>query len=125
MSLRQKIKWWWERVNGRLPECDCWDYKDTLIENIKQGMEYLLRENGGLKFWDNKEHKKRVERLQFVLDFCKEYEELNKNGFYISDEPYVDVAPVKQVTKEEWKAFEKRKNKAFKILGEDLFSLWD
>lgn len=125
MSLRQKIKWWWERVNGRLPECDCWEYKDTLIENIRQGLEYLLREDGSLAFWDTKQHNEKIKRLQFVLDFCKDYQELEKTGFYISDETYEDVAPIKQLTKKEWQEWTKRKNKAFKILGEELYGLWD
>ena len=33
------IKWWFQRANGKLPECDCWEYKDTLVLNIRQGLE--------------------------------------------------------------------------------------
>ena len=125
MSLKQKIKWWWERVNGRLPECDCWEYKDTLIDNIRQGLEYLLRPDSDLMYFSSEVHDEKIKRLQFVLDFCKDYQELEKTGFYVSDETYEDVAPIRQLTKKEWQDWEKRKNKAFKILGEELYGLWD
>lgn len=36
------IKWWFQRVNGKLPACDAWDLHNTLAHVLIEGIDRLL-----------------------------------------------------------------------------------
>ena len=125
----RNIKWWIQRANGKMPECDGWNYHDTLILNIHQGLTYLLREDGYVDFHHDKEHQKMYKELSEALEWTQEYIDKIYNHFYIiSDEKEKKESSNEDIiifTNKEWKEFEKKKQKTFKILADYLFALWD
>lgn len=124
------IKWWFQRANGRLPDCDCWSYKYTLADNIRQGMDYLLRENGYIDWSGDKQHRKLKKDLEFVRQWAKEFpniascivvhdsDEKKEKELTFGDKYLV-------LTIDELKEYEKRTEKAFKILAKNIHGLWD
>ncbi len=125
----RQIKWWFQRANGKLPVCDCWDYRDTLERSLKQGIEYLLREGGHIDWASDREHRKMKKDLEFILEWLEDYE-----FFYVEHRavPEQLVAgrdidlPTMIVVPQDWvDEFEKRREKAFRLLGKWFWLLWD
>lgn len=126
---RKEHRWNKQRNSGTLPECDLWDYKNTLADNIYQGLSYLTREMGATDWQADREHRKKYKDLleakrtfgeiKFYLEnwviICNTEEEAAKksNGavFYVSQKEYEE--------------FEKRKSRAFRILDKYFWGLWD
>lgn len=106
------IKRWFKRANGGLPDCDCWNFNITLAETIEQGLSYLLY-HGRTAGWGmpNKLPQQERSDLVYIKDtmsnFVDDY--YNRGAMSIIE-------------------FEKAQNnlgKAFKLLGEYIWTLWD
>lgn len=119
------IRFWFQRANGKVPACDCWEFNSSLVNYIIQGLDYLL--DKGATDWEHPTHKKQYEELDFVRNTLREF-------IYLHDETFVIVADkeewnnsdfVTYMTKEEWAKHEKDIEKAFKLLGKWLYGLWD
>lgn len=136
----KRIKWWFQRANGKLPECDIWDYYATLIPQLRQALEYLLREDGARSWESDKESKKERKDLEFALEWLKKAEHCMLERFPVpvsSDKQccpeviqkggvsFWDDGHFFYYTKEWGELFEKDQMKTFKILGKYLWSLWD
>lgn len=124
----QAIKWYRQRANGKLPICDSWDYKRTLVDNICQGLDYLTMERACI-WWPDEKKKRRNDlikakrtfyEIRWYLDnvviICKSQEE--------ADERNRGASLVFYMTEKEYAEFEKRKKEAFAILDEYLYNLW-
>jgi len=124
----RRVKWWFMRANGTLPPCDWWDYKYSLADFIKQGLSGLLHE--GVTDWDSKHHKKEKKDLEFVLDWAIEFP-YYESGIIASNED--DCKNLKNqfgdevlvMTKDDFEEFQKRTEKAFKLLAKNIHTLWD
>lgn len=123
------VKWWFQRANHKVPPCDCWDYKHTLADNIAQGMEFLLHE--GVTDWENPLHKQEKAELEFVLDWAREFPYYD-SAIFARDENEKKELQAKfgsggyiVCTKQEFEAWQKRTEKAFKYLAKNIHGLWD
>lgn len=123
------IKWWLMRGNKKLPPCDWWDYKYELADFIRQGLTGLLYE--GITDWDSPTHKKEKEDLEFVLKWATEFPWYASAVIAMDDEDLEDLKKkfppdsYMVITKEELADFEKRTEKAFKLLARNIWTLWD
>ena len=117
-----KHRWNRQRNNGKLPACDCWDYKYTLADNIKQGVEYLL---------EHKHCDKKMEKdLTFIRDWAKDFP-WYESAVVTSDEDekmecintFGGIVLI--ITVDEAQEFDKRTEKAFKLLAKYIHDLWD
>lgn len=123
------VKWWFQRANYKVPECDCWDYKYTLVENIRQGLEFLLHD--GQTDWENPIHKKTYKELQFVLDWARAFPYYDRAVFATNEKEKKELEKVWAqrdyivCTREDLEAWQKRTDKAFKYLGKNIHGLWD
>ena len=70
----KRIKWWFQRANGKVTPDEWWDFKYSLTDYIKQGLEGLLYE--GSTDWDAPYHKEEKEDLEFILDWAKKFPEM-------------------------------------------------
>ena len=104
------IKWWFQRANGKMPDCDAWEYKMTLAKNIQQGLEYLLRDDAhDLSVRKGTQTRK---DLEFILQWTKDYEAWENDMSLYND-------------MEAYRKLKAETNKAFKLLREHFFGLWD
>ena len=123
----RRIKWWFQRANGKLPPCDWWDYKYTLADFIRQGLEGLLHE--GVTDWENPYHKKEKKDLEFVLQWAKDFPKY-ESGIVALDATDWGIMQMTNpdlfvYTEEEYREFEKRTKKAFGLLAKHYHTLWD
>lgn len=122
-----KIKWWFQRANGKVTPDMWWDYKYTLADFIRQGLEGLLYE--GVTAWDNPYHKKEKEDLEFVLQWAKDFPKYESGIVALDDTDYgimrMANPDIFVYSKEEAKEFDKRTEKAFKLLAKHYKTLWD
>ena len=122
----RNIKAMWQRARGIVPKCDAWNFQDSLAEYIKQGITILLS-NDSMCYRPEKEKKD----LQFIVDFLDEWQKMHCHIYIASDDQeYINrmlsVNPdIVVYTTEQYKEFEKRQAKAFKLLGEHFDGLWD
>lgn len=125
----RSVKWWFMRANGKVPPCDWWDYKYTLAEHIRQALTGLLYE--GMTDWDNPIHKKEKEDLEFVLKWATEFPWYESAVVAMNNK---DLEELKKkfppdsymvITKKQLNEFDKKTEKAFKLLARNLHSLWD
>ena len=123
------IKWWFMRANGKVTPDMWWDYKYSLAYFIEQGLDGLLHK--GVTDWDAPYHKQEKEDLEFVYQWAKDFPKyessivsMNKDDYDITSKIFADSDTL-VLTKEEWDKWEKRQQKAFKLLGKHLHSLWD
>ena len=125
----RRIKWWFWRANRKLPPCDWWDYKYTLADFIRQGLTGLLYE--GVTDWDCDYHKKEKKDLEFVLQWATEFP-WYESAIVATDNE--DLADLKKkfpadsymvITEEQAKEFDKRTEKALKLLAKNIHTLWD
>lgn len=117
------------RANGKLPPCDWWDYKYNLADYIKQGLENLLY-NGNTD-WNCDYHKQEKEDLEFILKWATEFP-WYESAVIARDEENLGELKKKFppdsymiITKEEAEAFDKKTEKAFKLLAKNYHTLWD
>lgn len=123
-----RIKWWFQRANGRVTPPQWWDYKFDLADFIKQGLEGLLY--NGVTDWDNPIHKKEKEDLEYILEWARDFpqyesaivvtdEEEKRRKYIVEEEDFLII------TIDEAREFDKRTEKAFKLLAKNIHSLWD
>lgn len=124
----RRIKWRHWRAKHKLPPEDWWDFKYTLADIIRQGLEGLLYE--GVCDWDSEYHKKEKQDLEFILKWATEfpyYESCiiaqDSEDWAILKKKFGDDVLV--ITKEQWEQWEKRQQKAFRLLGKNIHTLWD
>lgn len=122
----RNIKWWIMRANRKLPPCDWWDFKYTLADVIKQGLEGLL--NSGATDWQN--DKDREKNLRFVLEWAKDFPRYDSAIVAIDDIDWVVLQRTYQgdrliLTKSQLKEWKNRQQQAIEILGKELQGLWD
>ena len=122
------IKWWFQRANGTLPECDLWDFKNTLADTIEQGVDYLLRENGHIAFVG--EDAKMKKDLLEVRRWVKEYRYLflDNHTLIAKDEDEKKELSERYdlvITQDEYNAYVEKQDKAFKYLSRNFLGLWD
>ena len=126
MKKLRYIKWWFQRANHKLPPCDCWDYKYTLVDNIEQGLSFLLHE--GVTDWE--QHSKEKKDLEYVLDWAREFPYYD-TALFAADDNEKNKLQEKfdgdyiVCTKKDFEAWQKRTEKAFKILAKYIHGLWD
>lgn len=123
------VKWWFQRANRKLPPCDWWDYKYTLADFIKQGLKGLLYE--GVTDWDSNYHKKEKQDLEFVLSWATEFPYYESAIVALNDEDFEAMkkrfqdADTMVITEKEYLEFQKKTEKAFKLLAKHYSTLWD
>lgn len=129
MKILRRIKWWFERANGQLPPCDCWDYKYTLANNLEQGLSFLL--DDGNTDWEHSHMTKQKRELQFILDWAKAFPYYD-TAICVKDEK--EKAELEKtweqnerivITSKEADEWQKRTEKAFKYLAKNIHGLWD
>ena len=125
----RRIKWWFQRANGKVTPPDWWDYKYTLADNIKQGIEGLLYE--GNTDWDCDYHKQEKKDLEFILKWAKDFPKYESGIVALNTDDYhlLQIVFAKSevliMTQNEYKEFQKRTKKAFELLGRNFSTLWD
>lgn len=128
MKMFRNLKYRRQRAKGILPACDCWDYKYTLVDNIRQGLTYLLEK--GCTDWDSPYHAKQKRELEFVLDWAKAFPDWDCSVFAKDEETRKEFEKkfgdsFMIVTADEVKEWEKRTKKAFEYLAKNIHGLWD
>ena len=116
------------RANGKVTPDMWWDFKYTLAEIIASGIEGLLYD--GVTDWDNPIHKKEKQDLEFILGWAQDFPLYEAGIMAKDDEDYVLLTKHSDgayfiYTEEEGKKFEKRTEKAFKLLAKNYHTLWD
>lgn len=115
------------RARKKLPPCDWWDYKYELADFIEQGIDGLL--NHGVTDWDSDYHKQEKEDLEFVLQWAKDFPKYESGIVALNDTDYgimrMTNPDIFVYSKEEAKEFDKRTEKAFKLLARNIHTLWD
>ena len=123
----RNIKWRFQRANGKVTPDMWWDYKYSLASFIEQGLEGLLYE--GITDWDAPYHKQEKEDLEFVLQWAKDFPKYESGIIAINDTDYgimrMTNPDIFVYSKEEAKEFDKRTEKAFKLLAKNIHTLWD
>ena len=128
-SLWRNHKYKRMRARKKLPPCDWWDYKYELADFIRQGLTGLLYE--GVTDWDSDYHKKEKEDLEFVLKWAIEFPWYASAVIAMDDEDLEDLKKkfppdsYMVITREELADFEKKTEKAFKLLARNIQTLWD
>ena len=128
-SLWRNHKYKRMRARKKLPPCDWWDYKYELADFIRQGLTGLLYE--GITDWDSPTHRKEKEDLEFVLRWATEFPWYESAVIAMNDEDLEDLKKkfppdsYMVITREELADFEKKTEKAFKLLARNLHTLWD
>ena len=122
--MTNKIKWWIKRANNKLPECDTWDYKYTLVNNLIQGLEAIINSD---KLNHNLEQSN---ELQYILDWAKDFAKYD-TAIIVQDEIEKEsewASRIKQEVKicsqKEWEEWQKRTQKAMQYLGKNIHGLW-
>lgn len=120
------------RNKGVLPPCDWWDFKYTLVDTIKQGLEGLL--NDQITDWDAEPTKGCKEAMEYIIEWTKEFP-LYEHALVVRDDEekeqlseeyiskYGDIVG-KIITKAEYDEFQKRTRKAFELLGKNIHNFW-
>ena len=124
----RKIKWWFQRANGKVTPDEWWDFKYSLAEFIRQGLEGLLHE--GNTDWDNPVHKQEKKDLEYILNWATCFPHM-AGGIIAQDDE--DLAMLQKqfgddvmiISKEGWKEWNKMQEKAFKLLVKHIYQLWD
>lgn len=111
----KNIKWRRQRAVGILPECDLWDFHFTLVNYIRQGVSYMLREDGNIDWEADAEHRKMKNDLIFILEWTDKYDDI----FVRSDNE------TSEEFEKRWKEYTKNQSKAFRLLDKYLMGLWD
>ena len=125
----RKIKWWVQRANGKVTPDMWWDYKYTLADFIKQGLEGLL--NDGIVDWDAPQHKQEKKDLEFILEWAETFPCMESGLVALDQEDYKQLCErfedtdVMIISPNAWKEWEKTQQKAFKLLGKNIHTLWD
>lgn len=130
------IKWWFQRANGKMPNCDWWEFHLSLTNYIEQGLRNLLF-NGNTD-WEYGRHKQVYKDLEFVYTFMLEYKHLQENGIWVykteeeaREREKIDLECFGKdghgvyVSEEWYNNYQKRKEKAFRLLAKHLEDLWD
>ena len=124
------IKWWYQRADGKLPECDMWDYKLTLVDNLCQGLEYLTRDSGVIAWDADAQHKKMYKDLKFALRVFKRLRRYLNTFLILCDTEEEAIEKnrggiVEYISKKDYEQLEKDKRKAFLIISKYFWGLWD
>lgn len=117
-GLYRERQWAKQRAKGILPECDCWNFKDTLVDHIQQGIQYLLREDGWIDYTADTTHKQMKKDLEFILKWTKEYQYMAENDLEV-------IAADRAEGTHRWDDYQKMQTEAFKLLDKWLCGLWD
>lgn len=125
----KRIKWWFQRANSKVTPDMWWDYKYTLADFIKQGLEGLLYE--GVTDWDAPYHKQEKEDLEFILRWAIEFPYMESGLVALNEDDYKRLckefknSDIMVISPETWKEWEKTQQKALKLLGKNIHTLWD
>lgn len=124
------IKWWFQRANGKVPPCDCWEFNSSLAKYMIQGLDYLI--NDGYTDWDATIHKQQYEEMKFARKVLKEFIFLHDERLVVIRKPSEipknrtdEGGYVYYMSEKEWEQHEKDLQKAFKYIGKWLWGLWD
>lgn len=124
----RRIKWWFQRANGKVTPDEWWDFKYSLADYIRQGLEGLLYD--GVTDWDSPTHKKEKEELEEILNWATCFPYMAR-GIIAKDSEDFDKLQkefgdnVMIMTKDTWKEWEKIQERAFKLLAKNYYTLWD
>lgn len=133
----QHIRWWFQRANGKLPECDLWSYKYTLIDNLSQGIDYLLREDTIVDYNSDKRHRQLKKDLEFIqgwlnetrhyfIDHTTEIAYSDEEREVLMDRDIVSLDDFRYLASNDWFIdYYERQKKAFQLLDKHLWELWD
>lgn len=104
------IKRWLIRANGHIPDCDCWEFNETLARTIEEGLSYMLY-HGVSESWinDGSVPKQRSD-LTYVKNVMADFRR------------YKHMINLRTV---DWEQHQKDLDKAFMILGRYMWGLWD
>lgn len=116
------------RANGKMPPCDWWDFKYSLADYIRQGLEGLLY--NGVTDWDSEYHKKEKKELEEILDWAICFPYMESGIIARDDEDLKDLQKkfgddVMIISKKGWEEWEKQQAKALKLLAKNIHTLWD
>lgn len=110
----RQIRWWFQRANGHVPSCDCWEFNDTIAHMLDEGLTWML-EHGVSKTWRNdKSAELQREELLFIRDTMREFLEYHGGG-----------VEARERGLEMWEEHQAHLEKAFKLLAEYFWGLWD
>ena len=122
------VKWWFQRANHEVPPCDYWDFKYSLADYIRQGLEGLLHE--GVTDWDAPCHRREKKDLEFILDWAIEFPYYESAIVAFNQDDWVAMKKKFQntdatvLTREQFDEFEKRTEKAMRLLAKNIHTLW-
>lgn len=125
----RRIKWWFQRANGNVTPPEWWDYKYNLAGFIRQGIEGLLTD--GVIDWDNPCEKELKQDLEFILEWARDFPDYESAVVVTDKDDDIGKHWLKRenyflvITMDEAKEFDKRTEKAFKLLAKNIHSLWD
>lgn len=122
------IKWWFQRANGKVPACDCWEFNSSLAHYIVQGLDYLLDE--GVTDWNNDLHKQEYKELDFARRTLREFISWHDDHSVMTDKEMYehfrdDDEWAIYVTEEDFAQHEKDLRKAMGYVGKWFWGLWD
>lgn len=107
-------KWKRQRAKGHVPECDCWEFNDTIAQLLDEGLTWML-EKGVSQTWRGKgDVETQRKDITFIRDTMREYlgYRYNSQKAFLTD-------------KKLWDEHQKRLHKAFKLLADYFWGLWD
>lgn len=108
------LKWWLQRANRHVPECDCWEFNDTIATMLDEGLTWML-EKGVSQSWRNEGtvEEQRAD-ITFIRDTVREFLYYRYDGY-----------PKIMHNKELWREHQNNLDKAFKLLAKYFWGLWD
>lgn len=121
------IKWWLQRANHKVPDCDCWEFNDSLASYIVQGLDFLL--DKGVRDWTQSQEE--YKDLDFARKALREFIDLHSKPLSM-DKETADYLNKKfgegstyYISKEDFDKHEKDLQKAMAYIGKYLWGLWD
>lgn len=119
------IKWWFQRANGNLPECDIWDYWSTLAPQIEAAMDYFLRPESVVD-WEADGMVEDLRTIQRWAKKCRYYEIEHTIIIVDDDEPETDDGEWAIYKHRDWyEQYQTETQQAFMLLGKHFRRLWE
>lgn len=113
-NILREIKWRWQRSKHQIPDCDIWNLDMTISYYIAEGLDKFIKKNE--KEYSSGEYgslcsdlHKSIKELKEVRDFFKKY----------NTEKYIFTST------DDMRDFQKRQDRAFRILSKHFLQLWD
>lgn len=107
------IKRWFIRANGHIPDCDCWEFNDTLARTIEEGLSWMLYHGVSATWINDKTELEQRSDLIFIKNVMSDF-----LRYHYEDHDLLYKEGV-------WQEHQRNMKKAMNLLNKYWWGLWD